>query len=311
MKNFRFVSVKKVCAVMIIAVLIAVVVVGGIFILDFLNSNLSDNDVPPVVEEANFPPLTIIQPETEDEPSEEIPDIPPEEPPLPGYEPGLYTPQGALPSIPWEELDFLYIPQVENSPVLPDARSAMEDNQLLAFGGYYWRVLEIQDGRALLLSDILVAHMPFNHERDFLSWATSDVRWYLNNNFINNFSEEEQSLIAVTQVPNLANPWYGASNAAATNDRLFLLCVSEVVRFFGDSGQLSNRPTDESRITDRYNAARVARFADSSAFRWHTRTTGRQGNLNITISYEGEIFMNGNFVNTSGGIRPAMWIYID
>ena len=69
-----------------------------------------------------------------------------------------------------------------------------------------------------------------------------------------------------TQNPD--NPWYGTSGGNPTTDRIFLLSIEEVVKYFGDSGQINNRPRNPGfdwlkdvflfLLGDQYNINRCA-----------------------------------------------------
>ncbi len=109
-----------------------------------------------------------------------------------------------------------------------------------------WRVLEINNGKALLLSEkILDAHM-FAEESN--NYANSEIRRWLNNEFYNEaFNDEEKSRIVTTNVDNsirstypnglseeeLKECWDSGKNKYAcdnTNDKIFLLSQQEVTK---------------------------------------------------------------------------------
>ncbi len=104
-----------------------------------------------------------------------------------------------------------------------------------------WRVLEINNGEALILSEkILDTHM-FSEEIN--NYADSEIRRWLNNEFYNKaFNEEEKSRIVVTNVDNTeksTNPnddskfWNDGKNEYVcenTNDKIFLLSEQEATK---------------------------------------------------------------------------------
>jgi hypothetical protein len=54
-----------------------------------------------------------------------------------------------------------------------------------------------------------------------------------------------------------------------TDDYIFLLSLEEVVKYFGDSGQLLNgNPNYEHGISDEYNGARIAYTLNGSTSEW-------------------------------------------
>ena len=100
-----------------------------------------------------------------------------------------------------------------------------------------------------------------------------------------------------------------------TIDRGFLLSVEETVRYFGDSGLLSNRPGDEWVISDAYNEARSSRNLYGSVAGWWLRTPGISPVHAVVVDIPGTIFVYGSIVVDMGGqalgVRPAMWLYLN
>ncbi|MDR0491989.1 MAG: DUF6273 domain-containing protein, partial [Oscillospiraceae bacterium] len=138
----------------------------------------------------------------------------------------------------------------------------------IQFGQYDWFVLCVQGDKALILSDRVLAGRRYHDKNKDVTWAESDMRQYLNGQFYNNtFSKAEKALIAETENINESNQWYGTAGGVDTLDKVFLLSLEDVVKYFGDSGQLADRPlfvdSDDVpinvvRIDDEYNSARVA-----------------------------------------------------
>jgi len=54
-----------------------------------------------------------------------------------------------------------------------------------SFGGYNWRVLDIQNGQALLLSELILEKRPYHKEQVNITWENCTMRNYLNNKFYN------------------------------------------------------------------------------------------------------------------------------
>ena len=178
------------------------------------------------------------------------------------------------------------------------------------FGGIDWRVLAVEDGRALLFSEYIVERRGFQ-ERGlrYAGWEGSSLREYLNGEFYNGFTSEDRQRIAYTAVLNNANPWRTrAGDADATTDRVFLLSVEEVVQHFGDSGQLWGEPRSPRIIDDEYNAVRIATF-QSENHRWWTRSSA-PSRFVIAVGGEGQIGMGGTHYYHALGVRPALWLYL-
>ena len=182
---------------------------------------------------------------------------------------------------------------------------------IIEFGAYTWRVLDRNGGQVLIVSENIIEDRFYHTSWTNITWAECSLRAYLNNNFYNSiaFSNEDRSrIIQVTNV-NLDNQWHGAPGGVDTNDRIFLLSIAEMVKYFGDSGQLENRPPDPDawQIDDQYNSNRIATFNDNPGV-WWLRSPGYNDDYVSYISPEGTIHMVGIFAEVLCGVRPALWI---
>jgi len=203
----------------------------------------------------------------------------------------------------------------------PSPFSDAEVGDIITLGGIDWRVLDIQDNRALVLSEYILSRRVWHYEQRLLTWEPSDIREYLNGQFIEDiFTEEEKSFIVETTITNGMNPWYGSAGGGGdTTDRVFLLSVWEAVYYFGDSGMLneySGRPATHmpDGLIDEYNPNRVARDRETGiASWWWLRTPGRAVNPRydssaVAISGGGDLVVYGVYLIMEGGVRPAMWL---
>ncbi|MDR1796726.1 MAG: DUF6273 domain-containing protein [Clostridiales Family XIII bacterium] len=110
-----------------------------------------------------------------------------------------------------------------------------------------WRVLEVQDDRALLISEEILTLWQYmdaetlrswiDAERTGATWARSGLRTWLNGEFLDEaFTEEEVETILLTDVETPGNGVIAGSEP--TQDKVFLLSREEAVQYF---------PTDEDR----------------------------------------------------------------
>lgn len=106
-----------------------------------------------------------------------------------------------------------------------------------------WRVLEVGNGRALLLADQVLDTQKYNKSFKIITWENSSIRSWLNGreaivnqdgidytniNFINAaFNTEEQKSITTTKVINDNNRQYETDGGSYTLDKIFLLSESE------------------------------------------------------------------------------------
>jgi hypothetical protein len=220
---------------------------------------------------------------------------------------------------------LLFACSINNSPytgaiVSPYPSATIGDT--IQLGRFDWLVLDIQDGRALIISEKVLSQRVWHYEQQILTWELSDIRQYLNGEFFDNtFSEEEKALIVETRVVNNVNPWFGTVGAGLdTMDRVFLLSVEEVVQYFGDSGMLNElagrRFLSGIVLTDEYNYARTTTAIASCIVPWWwLRTPGFALNPRLDASAAavtggGDIIVYGIYMISEGGIRPALWIRI-
>ena len=184
----------------------------------------------------------------------------------------------------------------------------------IKFGKYDWRVLEVQGDKALLLADkVTDVNMTYNNNCTGVTWETCSLRKWLNNEFLTQeFTPQEQGEIALTTIQNENNQWYGTKGGNTTSDKIFLLSISEVVKYFGDSGQLKNRPKKgASYIDDKYNNARIANSISKGIIAWWWLRTPGIRNHAAFVNYDGWIIVHGYRVdndNARGGVRPALFV---
>jgi len=154
----------------------------------------------------------------------------------------------------------------EVSGVSPDDSSIQGLNSQTAIGdivsadGYDWLVLDVQDGKALIISEDIIGIKSFYDGFDSTNWETSNIREYLNGEFYDGLSSALKTVIVETQVSTPDNPWFGTSGGGDTIDRIFLLSLQEVVQYFGDSGSLENWDGNSYYIDDEYNTSRQAKL---------------------------------------------------
>jgi len=194
---------------------------------------------------------------------------------------------------------------------------------VISFGGHNWRVLDVQDDRALLLSEQILEQRAFDDASSLerITWETSSLRYYLNNEFINNtFTNEERVRIAETRLFNNPNSWFESDYGGVTYDMIFLLSINEVIQYFGDSGMFASRESNIPGVmgrrifSDRYNNARVATWEGDQPFIWLLRSPGQasggQRSYVTHVNEAGHIVVEGvPLIVSNGGIRPAFWLY--
>jgi len=203
----------------------------------------------------------------------------------------------------------------------------MQTGDKVAFGEYEWRVIDVQNNAALIISEEIIEQRAYHDSYVDITWADCELRKYLNGEFYDTFTETDKSKIIPVVNKNLNNQWFGTNGGAETRDSIFLLSVEEVVcRYFGDSSaKLQNRGKNQNywfQRKDENNSKRSAVFKGGRWW-WWLRSPGRVGVKAVYIHGDGNIGIQGNNIlkcnvggpfhhlgDNKGGVRPALWLSI-
>ena len=218
----------------------------------------------------------------------------------------------------------------------------------IRLGKYYWYILDKQAERVLVISEKILERRPYHSQECDITWEKCDLRRYLNSDFYNSFDEDERTRILGTVNENSDNPWFGTDGGNPTTDKIFLLSIREVLKYFGNSGWIQFREVHTNCdwckdeywpwFADQYNINRRAIDNDGVVRHWALRTPGaNMHNVTFVMGFCGDEFDHGginmvgsdtlidghcvfdksNFLamdTTDGqfllGVRPALWIRI-
>lgn len=207
----------------------------------------------------------------------------------------------------------------------------MKKQDIVEFGSYYqingkektpieWRVLDIKDGEALLLSlKILDWH---NFDSNTNDWENSEIREWLNDYFYNEaFSKEEKKKIIKKTLETEEDFCDDPKSIKETNDNVFLLTMYDVHNNnYGNF--LSNytyhyarrkRPTEYA--ISRGVIVSKSKECKGNGYWWLRTPSGSRGvKTNDHVYVVG--YMGGanvyQHVDTNGyGVVPAIWIKVD
>ncbi len=178
-----------------------------------------------------------------------------------------------------------------------DKFGAFEIGDYIKFGGYEqnngyeeieWLVLDIKDGKALVISKYVLDCKPYNTTHTSVTWETSSLRTWLNDEFIDwAFTKNERNLIATTAV---------STNSGTTNDKVFLLSTDEAEKYFKSN---SARRVEVSEYAERQGAFRSWVLRDDVVYKYRVHSVNASGEV-ITDTY--------HTVDDEFPIRPALWI---
>ena len=169
-----------------------------------------------------------------------------------------------------------------------------------------WLVLEVKDGKALVVSKYALDCKQYNTSNTDVTWETCTLRKWLNNDFINAaFSSYEKAMIPTVTVSADKNPDYSTNPGNATQDQVFLLSITEANKYFNSNGARQCEPTD-------YTVANGTWESDSGFWCWWLRSPGYHQGRAAYVNGGGNVRESGDDVflgNTA--VRPASWINLD
>ena len=131
-----------------------------------------------------------------------------------------------------------------------------------------WRVLQTEDDRMLLIAQVAICELPYNDEIKDVTWQESSLCSWLNNEFIDSFSEEQLAGILTTDVD-------------GADCKVYLLSKEEAEDL-----------EDESILSGEKD--------------WWLRTKADVNAVYVTAS--GEIVEDGETVVRAKCVRPCIWI---
>lgn len=109
-----------------------------------------------------------------------------------------------------------------------------------------WQVLDIQDGKAFLISKKALDCKQYYPKYTNATWETSTVREFLNGEFWDKaFTEQEKACIPTTNVEPGNNPWFRDTDPGpVTQDKVYILSITEVYNYFETDEERQCEPTD-------------------------------------------------------------------
>ena len=168
-----------------------------------------------------------------------------------------------------------------------------------------WLVLAKENNGLLVISRYVLDVKSYNEENQSVTWGKCTLRTWLNHNFVTMaFTREEQGMIPTVTVSADKNPVYDTDPGNATQDKVFLLSVSEATKYFTTNSNRQCAPTPHAIVEKAY-------IANGSSM-WFLRSTGSKQEYAVFVRSDGDIDTYGYANNAKYmGVRPAMWISLD
>ena len=196
-----------------------------------------------------------------------------------------------------------------------------------------WYVMDVQDGKALLLSKDVFEPMPYHEQSEKVAWAECTLREWLNGEFYEfSFDEDEKSKIVPTLLENTWNPWNTSAEYEYTEDRVFLPAIEDVLSgVYEYTGQYPESTGYEFDGYFQTNAERTARWfhgvdvkeinpAECAYANYWLRASSKS-TKDVFYGYElypsvvgidnnGKLVSDGTAIDGKMGVRPAIWVEI-
>ena len=169
-----------------------------------------------------------------------------------------------------------------------------------------WLVLEVKDGKALVISKYALDRKQYNTSYASVTWETCTLRKWLNNDFLDSaFSANEKAMIPTVTVSADKNPNYSTNPGNATQDQVFLLSITEANKYFSSDSARQCKPTDYAD----------AGGAFASGFNgncwWWLRSPGDIQYFAAYVYNVGDVREFGYYVDDDFiAVRPALWLDI-
>lgn len=182
-----------------------------------------------------------------------------------------------------------------------------------------WLVLDIKDGKALVLSKYAIDLQPLNMESAEVTWETCTLRQWMNEDFMDKaFTDAEKAIIPTVTVPAHRHPDLPVIDTGnPTQDQIFALSFVEFLEYMPSDEILRCAATEYVKAklpTIRY-------YDEAVGCAWWLRTSGMASTHHayvIAPLKNGGVvrpLMDG-FLTTNNGVimsadypvRPAMWI---
>ena len=206
-------------------------------------------------------------------------------------------------------------------PTNPAPRLNLRVGDKIPFGRYpqgangeveplMWRVLAVESGRALLITDKLIDCVRYHETDTKVTWETCSLRRWMNNDFINKaFSSSEQMLIVTVTIPNQKSGIFGLKEGNPTSDKIFALSIDEAEKYFSNHNDRMSAPTGYAKKRGCWTSDNYSLPTGEKPGWWWLRSPGDDGSFAAGVNTFGRVLLFGYSVHDDGGaVRPAFWL---
>ena len=202
--------------------------------------------------------------------------------------------------------------KVESSSQKKDKNPDYKIGETIEFGNYpqeedgtekpiEWIVMKNEGNQVLLLSKYVLDAKTYNEELEEVTWETSDIRQWLNNEFYTTaFNKTEKAKIQTSLIKNEDNSEYGTSGGNDTEDKVFLLSEKEAETLFSNDDERIAKATEYAEKSGVYVNKEKAAW-------WWLRSPGYYSYYAAEVINYGWVYGHGSGVSSGiDGVRPAL-----
>ncbi len=168
-----------------------------------------------------------------------------------------------------------------------------------------WKVLEKdQNGKMFVVSRYALDCRHYHSKPEKVTWETSDIRSWLNNDFYNTaFTASERAKINTTTLENRDNADYNTDGGNDTKDKIFLLSIDEAKAYLPST-------VERVCIATKYAESQGSQLEGlTRSCRWWLRSPGSTLYNASFVKVDGFILQLGTPVSVEKrSVRPAMWV---
>ena len=167
-----------------------------------------------------------------------------------------------------------------------------------------WIVMKKEGNQVLLLSKYVLDAKSYNEGWGDVTWETSDIRQWLNNEFYTTaFNKAEKAKIQTSLIKNEDNSEYGTSGGNDTEDKVFLLSEKEAETLFSDEEERIAKATEYAEKL----GVDINENSEEKGAWWWLRSPGNDSFYAALVNYYGWVYGDGIGVNCNVyGVRPAL-----
>ena len=182
-----------------------------------------------------------------------------------------------------------------------------------------WLVLDKQDDRVLVISKYALDCKPYYEGKEDITWEECTLRTWLNNDFMDTaFSEDEKANIATVKIVNDDNQYFNTEGGNDTQDKVFLLSIDEVKKYFSSGEERICGTTDYAKAQGTHTHLYYTASGKVTCV-WWLRSPGEDQHMAAGVDFVGYIRAVGDYFGGSGisvndddcAVRPALWINLE